>query len=148
MTEYRRSERSDLEEHEAGDGRSEAPMDMAMEMATAATSAGVTIFGPMERNNNGQRRRRSEAPVAPSDWRSPMEQTIPQQAQEQTQLPRTVGHLANLLEAQAACEEALWQGIMMRMQEREQNWDARHEDDKLWEAGITSMIAKTMKGVA
>jgi len=34
------------------------------------------------------------------------------------------------------------------MQEREQKWDARHEDDKLWGAGITNMIAKVMKGVA
>jgi hypothetical protein len=33
------------------------------------------------------------------------------------------------------------------MQEREQKWDARHEDDKLWGAGITNMIAKVMKGV-
>ena len=53
MTEFRGSERSDLDAGEAGDGRSDAPMDMAMEMATAATSiaaetAGVTIFEPME----------------------------------------------------------------------------------------------------
>jgi len=33
------------------------------------------------------------------------------------------------------------------MKEREQKWDARHEHDKLWEAGITHMIAKVMKGV-
>ena len=46
-------------------------MDVAMEMATAATSiaaetAGATIFEPMERNENGKRRRRSEALVAPA----------------------------------------------------------------------------------
>jgi len=34
------------------------------------------------------------------------------------------------------------------MQEREQKWDARHEDDKVWGAGITIMIAKVMQGVA
>jgi len=34
------------------------------------------------------------------------------------------------------------------MQEREQKWDARHEDDKLWGAGIMNMIAQVMKGVA
>ena len=33
------------------------------------------------------------------------------------------------------------------MQEREQKWDALHEDDKLLGAGIRNMIAKTMKGV-
>ena len=34
------------------------------------------------------------------------------------------------------------------MQEREQKWDTRHEDDNLWGAGITNMIAKVVKGVA
>jgi len=36
----------------------------------------------------------------------------------------------------------------MWMPEREKKWDARHEDDKLWEAGIPNMIATVMKGVA
>jgi hypothetical protein len=153
MTEFRGSERSDLDAGEAGDGRSDAPMDMAMEMATAATSiaaetAGVTIFEPMERNENGKRRRRSEAPATPSDWRSRMERTMRQQAQELTQLHRTIGHLTNLVQAQAAREEAQWLGMRTWMQEREQKWDTRHEDDKLWGAGITNMIATVMKGVA
>jgi len=34
------------------------------------------------------------------------------------------------------------------MQEREQKWDACHEDDMLWGAAITHMIAKVMIGVA
>ena len=34
------------------------------------------------------------------------------------------------------------------MQERQQKWDARHEDDRVWGAGITNMIVKVMKGVA
>jgi hypothetical protein len=34
------------------------------------------------------------------------------------------------------------------MQEREQKWDVRHEDGKVWGARIPNMIAKTMKGVA
>jgi len=63
---------------------------------------------------------RSEAPAAPSDWRSRIERTIRQQAQEQTQLHRTVGHLAILVEAQAAREEAQWLAMMTWMQEREQ----------------------------
>jgi hypothetical protein len=43
-----------------------------------------------------------------------------------------------------------YSGFEMRTwrQEREQKWDARHEDDKLWGAGITNMIAKIMTGVA
>ena len=59
-------------------------MDVAMEMATAATpvaagTAGTTIVEPMERNENGKRRRRSEAvatAVATSDWRRGMERTM------------------------------------------------------------------------
>jgi len=34
------------------------------------------------------------------------------------------------------------------MEEREQKWDARHENDKLWGARITNMITQTMKAVA
>jgi len=107
MTEFRGSERSDLDVGEAGDVKSDAPMDMAMEMATAATSiaaetAGVTIFESMERNKNGKQRRRSEAPATPSDWRSRMERTMRQQVQELTQLHRTIGHLINLVQVQAA----------------------------------------------
>jgi len=34
------------------------------------------------------------------------------------------------------------------MQEREQKWNACHQDDKLWGEGITNMIVKVMKGVA
>jgi hypothetical protein len=75
MTEVRVSGRSDLDAGEAGDGRSDAPMEVAMEMATGATpvaaeTAGATIVEPMERNENGKRRRKSEAPataLAPSD---------------------------------------------------------------------------------
>jgi hypothetical protein len=37
--------------------------------------------------------------------------------------------------------------MMPWMQEREQKWDARYEDDKVWGAGITNMITKTMKAV-
>jgi hypothetical protein len=81
MTECRVSVRCALGAGEAGNGRSDAPMDVAMEMATAATAtpaetAGATIFEPMERNENGKKRRQSEAPAAPSDWRSCMEGTI------------------------------------------------------------------------
>jgi len=53
MTEFRVSMRSDLDAGEAGKGRSDATMDVAMEMATAATpiaaeTVGSAIFEPME----------------------------------------------------------------------------------------------------
>ena len=64
------------------------------------------------------------------------------------QLHRPVGHLANLVEAHAALDEALRLGMMTWMQERERKWDGRYEDDKVWAAGITNLITKTMKGVA
>jgi hypothetical protein len=147
MTEARGCERSYLDTGEAGDRRSNVPVDVAMEMTTEET-AGATMFDPMERNENGKRRRRSEAPATPSDWRSRMERAMRQQAQELTQLHRTVGHLTNLVQAQAARDEAQWLGMRTWMQEREQKWDARHKDDKLWGAGITNMIAKIMKGLA
>jgi hypothetical protein len=71
MTEFRVSGRRDLDAGIAGYGRSDAPVDVAMEMATAVTaiaaeSAGATIFELMERNANGKRRRRSEAPATPA----------------------------------------------------------------------------------
>ena len=112
------------------------PTDVAMEMATAATSiaaetAGATIFQLMERKENGNRRRRSEAPAAPSEWRCRIQGTIRQQAQELTQLHQTVGHLASLVETRAAREEAQRLAMMTWMQVSEQKWDARYEDDKV-----------------
>jgi len=69
MTEVRGRERSGLDTGGAADGRSDAPMDMAMEMATAvisiaAVTAGEDTLEPMERNENGKRRWRSEVPAA------------------------------------------------------------------------------------
>jgi len=136
MTESRASGRSDLDVGEAGNERSDAPMDVAMEMATAPTSitpetGGATIFELMDRNENGKRRRRSEALEALSDWGSRMERTIRQQAQELTQLHRTVGQIANLVDARAARKEAQRLAMMTWMQVREQKWDARYKDDKV-----------------
>jgi hypothetical protein len=138
---------------EAANWTSDASMDLAIKMVTAATAiatetVGATIFDPIQRNENGKRRKRSETTAAPSDWRSGMEQTIQQQAQELMQLHRTVGQLANLVEARAACKEAQQLAMLTWMQEREQKWDARYEDQKVWGVGITNMIAKTMKVVA
>ena len=59
MTKFRASGRSDLDARVAENGRSDTPMDVAMEMATAtaiaAETAGTGIFEPMERNENGKR---------------------------------------------------------------------------------------------
>jgi len=153
MTEFRVSGRSDLEAGKAGNGRSDALMNVAMQMATEATSiaaetVGATIFEPMQRNENGKRSRRSDLPPAPSERRSRLKRTIEQQAQELTQLHRTVGHLASLVEVRAAREEAQRLAMMTWMQERDQTCEAYYEYDKVWGARITNMIAKTMKGVA
>ena len=69
MTEVRARERTSLDTGKAADGRSDAPMDMTMEMATVVTSiaagtAGEDTLEPMERNENGKRRRRSEVPAS------------------------------------------------------------------------------------
>jgi len=77
-----------------------------------------------------------------------MEQTTRQQAQELLQLHQPVGHLANLVKAMADREEAQPLAKMGWMEEKEQKWDTRYEDDKVWGAGITKMITKTMKCVA
>jgi len=153
MTEARGSERRGLDTGEARERRSDAPVDLAMKMTTAATAttaetAGVAVSGPMEKHENGKWRSKSEALATLSNWRSRMERTMRQQAQELTQLHRTVGHLPNLVQAQAAREEAQWLAMLTRKQEREQKWDSRHEDNKLWGAVSTNMIPKIMKGVA
>jgi len=70
--EARVSEKTILHTGEAGDKRSGARMDMAMEMTTAATpteveTAGRTISEPMDRHENRKRRRWSNALVTASD---------------------------------------------------------------------------------
>jgi len=54
------SERSDLDMGEAGDRRSDAPIDVATEMTTAATptAMGANRFEPMESNENRKWRRK------------------------------------------------------------------------------------------
>jgi hypothetical protein len=66
MREARVSERSDLDKGEAEARRSDELMDVAMEIPTVATpsageTASTTLFELMERNENGQRSRRSRA---------------------------------------------------------------------------------------
>jgi hypothetical protein len=119
------SGRSDLDAGDAGNGRGDAPMDVAMEMAMVVTPiavviAGATIFVPTERNANGKQTRMCKVLVAPSDCRSHMERMIPQQALELKQLHRTVEHFANLVKGWAALKEAQRLVMLTWMHEREQ----------------------------
>jgi len=101
------------------DGMRDAPMDMAMEVVTAVTSitaetAGKDTLEPMERNENGKWRRRSEVPViarALGDWGSRMEHTAQQQARELAQLHRTIAKISDMLETQTALQEKQWRGM-------------------------------------
>jgi len=59
MTRARVSGWSDLDMAEAEDGRSDAPMDVAMEMSTTPTyspveTAGTTTVEPMDRHKTGK----------------------------------------------------------------------------------------------
>jgi hypothetical protein len=152
MTEVKGRERSDLDTGEAGDGRSDAPMDVAMEMATtvtpiAAETTGATIFEPMERNENGKRRRRSEASataLAPCDWRTRMERAAQQQSREVAQLHPTIAKMANMLDAQTALQEPQWRVMKTWLEKREEKWDAYHQDDVLWGRGITDMVTRVV----
>jgi len=151
MTEVRVTERRGLDTGEAADGRSDAPMDMAKEVATAVTSiatgtAGEAALEPMERNENGKRRR-SEVPAtawALGDWRSRMVRAAQQQARELAQLHRTITKMANMLETHTALQEAQWRGIKSWLEEKEKKRDAYHQDDLLWGEGITDMVARAV----
>ena len=116
MTVFRVTERSARDMGGAVDGRSDTPMDMAMEIATAVTSiavetAGEDILELMQRNVNRKRRRSSDVPAAAralGDRRSRMERAAQQQASELAQLHRTVAKMANMLETHTAPQEAQW----------------------------------------
>jgi hypothetical protein len=119
MTEVRGSERRGLDTRGAADGRSDAPMDMVMEMATVVTSiadetAGEDTLEPMEKNENGKRRRRNEILAATwglGDWRGLMERAAQQPARELAQLHRTVAKMASMLQAHTALQEAQSRGM-------------------------------------
>jgi len=152
MTEVRGRERSCLDAGEAADRRSDAPMYMAMEMATVVTSitagtAGEDTLEPLERNANGKRRRRYEVPAtawALGDWRSRMERAAQQQARELAQLHQTIAKMANMLEMHTALQEVLCRGMKTWLEEKEEMWDAYHQHDVLWGKDITEMVAKVV----
>jgi hypothetical protein len=154
MSELRGSERSGPDMGGAADRRSDAPMNIVMEMATAVTpisaeTAGEDTLEVMERNVNGKRRRRSEVPAAAwalGDWRSRMERAAQQQACELAQLHRTVAKMANMLETHTALQDAQWLGMKSWMEEKETTQDAYHQDDLMWGEGITDMVARVVAG--
>jgi hypothetical protein len=108
-------ERCVLDTGDEGDRRSDGLLDVAMERTSVVTrrtvdTAGATVFEPMEKNNKRKWRWRSNAAATPSVWRSRMERTMRPHAQELMQLHKSVKHVTNLEQAQAACEEAKWLG--------------------------------------
>jgi hypothetical protein len=151
MTDVRVSERRGLNTGEAADGRSDAPMDMAMEVATAVTSiaagtAGEAALEPTERDENGKRRR-SEVPAIAwvlGNWRSRMERAAQQQARELAQLHRTRAKMAIMLETHTALQEAQWRGMKSWLEEKDKKRDMYHQDDLLWGEGITDMVARAV----
>jgi len=155
MTEVRRIERSRLDTPEAADGRSNVPMDMAMEMATAVTSIAVetarqVTLEPMERDENGKRPRRSQVPAtawALVDWRSRMDRAAQQQARELAQLHRTIAKMVNLLVTHTALQEKQWGRMKMWLEEQEKMRDEYHQDERLWGKGIPDVVARAMAGI-
>jgi hypothetical protein len=121
MNEVRVTERSELDAGTAGDGRNDAPMVMAIEMAMAVNPIAVVTVGaatlePMERNKNGKRRRWSKAPatiIVTGGWSSRMELKAQQRAPELAQLPRTISKMANKLEVQTEMQETQWLRLKM-----------------------------------
>jgi len=127
-------------------------MDMGMEMATAVTSiaaetAGKDTLEPLERNQNGKRRRRNEVPAtawALGDWRSRMERAAQQQASELAQLHRTIAKMANMVERHTALQEGQWRGMKSWLEEKEKKQDVYHQDNLWWGEAITDMVARTV----
>ena len=154
MTEVGTSDRSDQDMGEAGDVTGGASVMRATETAMTMTpivanTASTATLEPTERNENGKRRR-SETPAAamsPGDWRSRMDRTVQQQACELAQLHRTVTMMATMLGTQTALQETQWRSMSTWLEEREEKWETRHQDDVLWSTGITNMVAKVMAGM-
>jgi len=112
----------------------------------AVGTAGEAALEPMERNEDGKRRR-SEVPAnawALGDWRSRMERAAQQQARELAQLHRTIATMANMLETHTALQEAQWRGMKSWLEEKEKRRDAYHQDDLLWGEGITDIVARAV----
>jgi hypothetical protein len=99
----------------------------------ASTITIANAAEPLECNENGKRLsgESPEASKPPGEWRSRMERTVRQQAQELAQLHRTTRQITNLLEAHAACEEVQWSGVKAWIDEREGKWEFGLEENVL-----------------
>jgi len=73
-----------------------------------------------------------------------MERAAHQQTRELAQLHRTIAKMANMLETQAALQEAQWHGMKTWLEEKEEKRDAYHQDDILWGKGITNMVKRVV----
>jgi len=148
MTKVRGSERSGLDKGEVADWRSNRPMNMAIEMAMAVTSIAAETSGedtlePMDRNENGKRRWRSQVPAtawALGDWRSWMERVAQHQARELTQLHQTVAEMANMQVTHTALQEAQWREMKLWLKQKEKMQNMYHQDDLLCGKSITDMV--------
>ena len=152
MTEVSGSERNGLDTGKVAERTSNAPMDMVMEMATAVTfiaakTAGKVTLEPMERNENGNRRTRSQVLVtawAAEDWKSSMERVAQQEAHELAQLHQKIAKIGNKLETLNAQQEVQWRGMKVWLEEKEKKWDAYHQNNLLWGEGIMGMVARAV----
>jgi len=73
-----------------------------------------------------------------------MECAAQQQARELAQLHKTIAKMANMLETQTALQESQWRGMKTWLEEKEEMWDAYHQDDVLWRMGITDMVKRVV----
>ena len=131
-------------------------MDMA-EAGEASSLAGqrsgetthvffVAVSEQWKLNTNGKRLRNetSEPVSALEDWRSRMEQTVRQQADEVTQLHLTINSMATMVEAHTACEEAKWRGMNKWQEDMQTKWDEHHKHEVLWGKGIADMTSEVL----
>jgi hypothetical protein len=152
MTEVRGGKRTGRDMGGTADGRSDAPMDLAMDMATAVTfmtaeTADEDTQKPMERNKNGNQRRRSKVPAtawAVGDRRSRMECAAPPQARELAELHRTIPKMAIMLETHSELQEVQWQRMKLWLEQKAKKRDAHPQHDILWGKGITDMVARVV----
>jgi len=87
----------------------------------ATETAGEDTIEPMERNENGKRKKRSEVLAtawAHGDWKSRMEPTAQQEAHELAELHRTIANIVTMLQTQTALQEAQWQGMKAWLEEK------------------------------
>jgi len=122
----------------------EAPRDCCAAGTMSGNPSSVSFMAARERweretNVKTLRSETTETASAPGHWRSQMERTVRQQGREVTQLHETIDRMAWILEAHEPCEETQWICMNTWLEDREKQWDDRHNDNILWVMGITDM---------